>query len=277
MVVHASTHLKADPHAARSSARNACRPHPCRTWWAAAPPSSLRSMSPTTTPCDALSRRRSHRARACAASVHAHLPRSPENSLTYTPAPGARVFVSFPKETSMRIFRPVAALLALATLPAMAAAADDVAALRAELQAMKSDYSTRVDALEARIQQLETVERRAADAAMMAATAAPPEPAPSRAGRQRCVGIQSGDVADSRRHVHQHLARSRRLAHRGLRARGRRDRSRRAQLQSRRIRADLQRQHRSVLRRCAHGRDHRRQRDRGRGGVLSHHRVATMD
>lgn len=70
-------------------------------------------------------------------------------------------------------FRPMAALLALVTLPAMAAAADDVAALRAELQAMKSDYQSRVDQLEARIQQLETANVAATDAA----AALPPEPA----------------------------------------------------------------------------------------------------
>jgi hypothetical protein len=49
----------------------------------------------------------------------------------------------------------MAALLALALLPAVSGAADDVSALRAELQALKNDYSARVDALEARIQQLE--------------------------------------------------------------------------------------------------------------------------
>jgi hypothetical protein len=70
-------------------------------------------------------------------------------------------------------FRPVAALLALVTLPAMAAPAD-VEALRAELQAMKSDYQARVDQLEARIQQLETSNAAVADAA----AALPPEPAP---------------------------------------------------------------------------------------------------
>ena len=52
-------------------------------------------------------------------------------------------------------FRPVAALCALAMLPAVTFAADDVSALRAELQTMKSDYQARVDALEARIRQLE--------------------------------------------------------------------------------------------------------------------------
>ena len=47
-------------------------------------------------------------------------------------------------------FKPVAALLVLATLPAIAPAADDVAVLRAELQALKDDYNSRVDALETR-------------------------------------------------------------------------------------------------------------------------------
>ena len=42
----------------------------------------------------------------------------------------------------------------------VAAAADDVSALRAELQALKNEYSARVDALEARIQQLERRQRR---------------------------------------------------------------------------------------------------------------------
>jgi hypothetical protein len=70
-------------------------------------------------------------------------------------------------------FRPVAALLALVTLPAMAAT-DDVAALRAELQAMKSDYVARVGALETRIKQLESANAAMADAA----SALPPEPAP---------------------------------------------------------------------------------------------------
>jgi hypothetical protein len=70
----------------------------------------------------------------------------------------------------MTSFRPVAALLALSILPAVAPAADDVAALRAELQALKSDYGARVDALEARIQQLET-------APQIAATEPPPPPA----------------------------------------------------------------------------------------------------
>ncbi len=53
--------------------------------------------------------------------------------------------------------KALAALLALAgmTLPVLSHAADDVASLRAELQALKTDYKTRVDALEQRIAQLE--------------------------------------------------------------------------------------------------------------------------
>jgi hypothetical protein len=73
----------------------------------------------------------------------------------------------------MSMVRPVAALLALLTLPAMASA-DDVSSLRAELQALKSDYDARVGKLEARIQQLEAANAALADAA----TALPAEPAP---------------------------------------------------------------------------------------------------
>jgi hypothetical protein len=80
----------------------------------------------------------------------------------------------------MMSFRPVAALFALATMPVVAAAADDVAALRAELQALKKDYGARVDALETRIQQLETTQAASADAASaLAAAPPPPEPAPT--------------------------------------------------------------------------------------------------
>jgi len=75
--------------------------------------------------------------------------------------------------------RPAAALLALAALPAVAPAADDVAALRAEMQAVKSEYNARVEALESRIKQLETANQAAADAASaLAAAPPPPEPVP---------------------------------------------------------------------------------------------------
>jgi hypothetical protein len=58
----------------------------------------------------------------------------------------------------MTICKALAALLALAgtTVPGLGQAADDVAGLRAELQALKNDYQTRVDALEQRISQLES-------------------------------------------------------------------------------------------------------------------------
>jgi len=80
----------------------------------------------------------------------------------------------------MRDFKRVAALIALATLPVAAPAADEVAALRAELQALRSDYDARVDALETRIKQLETATAAAADAALAMAAAPPPAPAPVR-------------------------------------------------------------------------------------------------
>lgn len=58
----------------------------------------------------------------------------------------------------MTIIHRAAASLTLACvlLPAAARADDDVASLRAELQALKGDYSARVAALEARIEQLES-------------------------------------------------------------------------------------------------------------------------
>jgi hypothetical protein len=55
------------------------------------------------------------------------------------------------------------------------AATDDVAALRAELEALKTDYSSRVQALEARIKQLES----AVVTAQLGAAPAPPAPAPA--------------------------------------------------------------------------------------------------
>ena len=82
----------------------------------------------------------------------------------------------------MRDFKPVVVLIALSTLPAMAPAAEDAAALRAELQALKSDYDSRVDALEARIKQLEAANAAAADAALAVAAAPPPTPEPAPGG-----------------------------------------------------------------------------------------------
>ena len=74
----------------------------------------------------------------------------------------------------MLSFRPMAVLCALALLPVVSQAADDVGALRAELQAMKNEYSARVDALEARIQQLEGGQPQ------VAADTPPPPPAAAR-------------------------------------------------------------------------------------------------
>jgi hypothetical protein len=85
------------------------------------------------------------------------------------------------EDFSMTSIRPIAALLAFAwtMLPATSPAADDIASLRAELQALKNEYTARVGALEARIQQLES-----APAAAPATTAAlPPTEQSTPAGR----------------------------------------------------------------------------------------------
>lgn len=73
----------------------------------------------------------------------------------------------------MTSFKPVAAFLVLAcaALPAVGEAADDIAALRVELQKLRADYATRIAALEGRITQLEA---GAELAATLPAPAAPP-------------------------------------------------------------------------------------------------------
>ncbi len=73
--------------------------------------------------------------------------------------------------------KAVAALCALVMLP-LSAAADDVAELRAELQAMKADYGARVERLEARIQLLDAASVAGAAAADAAAMLPAPESAP---------------------------------------------------------------------------------------------------
>ena len=85
----------------------------------------------------------------------------------------------------MTSFRPVAAFLVFAwpLLPAAAAATDDVAALRAELQALKSDYAARVGALETRIEQLETAAGSATAAAAVPAPMSPAEQPPTSGSR----------------------------------------------------------------------------------------------
>lgn len=79
----------------------------------------------------------------------------------------------------MKNCKALAALLALAggLLPTLGQAADDVASLRAELQALRNEYSTRVDALEQRITQLES-----APVGALAEAAPAPQPAPSQSG-----------------------------------------------------------------------------------------------
>src|SRR6202008_4265534 len=68
-------------------------------------------------------------------------------------------------------YQPIAALVALACVlsPAVGHAADDAAALRAELQQLKNDYDARIVALESRIAELES---------SGAAAATTPTPAP---------------------------------------------------------------------------------------------------
>ncbi|MBV6416952.1 MAG: hypothetical protein CMLOHMNK_01570 [Steroidobacteraceae bacterium] len=70
--------------------------------------------------------------------------------------------------------RPIVALcaLGLASMPSFAATADDAAGLRAELDALKADYATRIGALEARIAQLEAAASNARQPAP--AASAPP-------------------------------------------------------------------------------------------------------
>jgi hypothetical protein len=75
----------------------------------------------------------------------------------------------------MTCIKPVVALFAFACLlPIESRAADDVAALRAELQALKTDYAARLSALETRIAQIEDA---ASAAASLAAAEPPPPPA----------------------------------------------------------------------------------------------------
>ncbi|HSD73833.1 MAG TPA: hypothetical protein VLB75_03635 [Steroidobacteraceae bacterium] len=77
----------------------------------------------------------------------------------------------------MTRFKPVAALLALAyAFSSPGEAADKVAALQAELQALKSDYAARITALEARLSELESA---ATAAAAVEPAPLPPPPAMS--------------------------------------------------------------------------------------------------
>jgi hypothetical protein len=76
------------------------------------------------------------------------------------------------------------AVIAAAWLPVHAQAADDVAALRAEVEALKTEYAQRVTALEARIGQLESASAATVAAAPAPAPEAePPPPPPSAPSR----------------------------------------------------------------------------------------------
>src|SRR5690349_4380372 len=79
------------------------------------------------------------------------------------------------RDGSMSKTRPFMAALLFVWCAIPCHAADDVAALRAELEALKQEYSNRVGALEARIKQLETAQ----SAAEALATAPPPPPPPT--------------------------------------------------------------------------------------------------
>jgi hypothetical protein len=80
----------------------------------------------------------------------------------------------------MSSVRPLAAvfLLLLIVSPCESRAADDVAALRAELEALKSEYTSRVTALESRITQLESAQSAQPAAPATAVAAVPAAPGP---------------------------------------------------------------------------------------------------
>ena len=104
----------------------------------------------------------------------------------------------------MSAYKPIAALVAVAcaALVQPAQAEDDAAALRAELQSLKSDYDTRVAALEARIAQLETTAAATASAAEALPVESPP-PAPATASASAfnpaISVILAGNYADTSR------------------------------------------------------------------------------
>src|SRR3954465_10735843 len=82
------------------------------------------------------------------------------------------------RRADMKTMKWLPLVCALLVTPEIAPAADNVAAVRAELQAMKSEYDARVSALEEKIKQLEVANAAAADAsAALAASPPPPEPA----------------------------------------------------------------------------------------------------
>ena len=127
-------------------------------------------------------------------------------------------------------YKSFAALVAVAfaVLAQPARADDDAAALRAELDSLKSDY--RRPRRGAR-----GAHRRARIRCRARATGGS---RPGRVRGEQRFGVQSGDLAGARGQLRRHVARPGRLAHRRLHAERRRSRARRAQLQSRRVRDD---------------------------------------
>jgi hypothetical protein len=90
-----------------------------------------------------------------------------------------------------------ALLFAWGAMPCVSHAADDVAALRAELEALKQEYSSRVGALEARINQLETAQSAAAALASSPPPPPPPAESVSAAGGARGGGASAFNPAIS--------------------------------------------------------------------------------
>ena len=104
----------------------------------------------------------------------------------------------------MSVYKPIAALMAVAcaVLSASARADDDAAALRAELQSLKSDYDARVAALESRIEQLEVSSAAAAPApapALAEATTAPSAGSSASAFNPAISLVLAGNYADTSR------------------------------------------------------------------------------
>ena len=103
----------------------------------------------------------------------------------------------------MSVYKPIAAFMAVAcaVLSPSAQADDDAAALRAELQSLKSDYDARVAALESRIAQLEVASARvpAAAPAPAEATTAPSAGSSASAFNPAISIVLGGHYADTSR------------------------------------------------------------------------------
>src|SRR5262245_63563541 len=100
----------------------------------------------------------------------------------------------------MSAYKPIAAFVAAACIAHAggARADDDAAVLRAELQSLKSDYETRIAALEARIAQLENT-ASAAEAVPAEATPPPSAVASASAFNPAISVILAGNYADPSR------------------------------------------------------------------------------